>query len=96
MKINKLGWRIAAISIALGASMTLFTACRTADKKWTKHSDKTGAQLWAENCMRCHNFRSPGSQSDDGWEVSMHHMRERAGLTGVEHRKILAFLQSSN
>lgn len=57
---------------------------------------KPGAQLWAESCNRCHNYRSPGSYSDAQWSVAMHHMRIRANLTAEEEKEILAFLKSSN
>src|SRR5437588_502308 len=56
---------------------------------------KSGAQLWADNCQRCHNARSPGSLSPVQWEVAMMHMRVRANLTPEEHKKILEFLKSS-
>jgi hypothetical protein len=56
--------------------------------------EKSGAQLWAENCVRCHNIRSPGSLSPAQWEVAMMHMRVRANLTPEEHKKILEFLKS--
>ena len=55
---------------------------------------KSGAQLWAENCVRCHNIRSPGSYSGMQWEVGLMHMRVRANLTPEEHKKILEFLKS--
>jgi hypothetical protein len=55
---------------------------------------KSGAQLWAENCIRCHNIRSPGSLSPAQWEVAMMHMRVRVNLTPEEHKKILAFLKA--
>lgn len=57
---------------------------------------KGGAQLWAENCMRCHNIRSPRSYTDAQWEVAAHHMRVRGNLLADEHRSILAFLKSGN
>ena len=57
---------------------------------------KSGAQLWAENCVRCHNIRSPGSLSPAQWEVAMMHMRVRANLTPEEHKKILEFLKSGS
>ena len=57
---------------------------------------RSGAQLWAENCARCHNLRSPASLSDAEWAVAAQHMRIRANLTAEEHRKILEFLQSAN
>jgi len=57
---------------------------------------KSGAQLWAENCVRCHNIRSPGSLSPVQWDVAMMHMRARANLTPEEHKKILEFLKSGS
>src|SRR6266550_4251176 len=57
-------------------------------------AEKSGAQLWAENCVRCHNIRSPSNYSPAQWEVVMMHMRVRANLTPQEHKKILAFLKA--
>lgn len=57
---------------------------------------KGGSQLWADNCARCHNIRTPSSYSDAEWQVAMHHMRVRANLTAEEHKKILEFLKSAN
>jgi hypothetical protein len=59
-------------------------------------AEKSGAQLWAENCVRCHNIRSPSSYSPAQWEVVMMHMRVRANLTAEEHKKILEFLKSGS
>lgn len=56
----------------------------------------SGSQLWAANCMRCHNMRSPSSYSDTQWEVAVHHMRVRANLTAEESEKIVGFLKSAN
>ena len=55
-----------------------------------------GAQLWAENCSRCHNIRPPQSYSDAQWEAVVMHMRMRANLTGAEQRTITQFLQASH
>jgi len=55
-----------------------------------------GAQLWADNCIRCHNTRPPRALSDEQWSIVMMHMRVRAGLTGKEQRQILKFLQAAN
>jgi hypothetical protein len=57
---------------------------------------KSGAQLWSENCVRCHNIRSPSNYSPAQWEVVMLHMRVRANLTPEEHKKILEFLKSGS
>ncbi len=57
---------------------------------------KGGAEVWAQNCARCHNMRSPSAYSDKQWEVITQHMRVRANLTAEETRKILEFLKSGN
>ena len=36
---------------------------------------KSGAQLWGENCNRCHIARSPSLYSTQEWEIIGHHMR---------------------
>ena len=55
-----------------------------------------GAQLWAQNCNRCHNYRAPASLSDQQWKIVLHHMRVRANLTATEHKAILRFLQAAH
>ena len=62
----------------------------------TPRAEKGGAELWAENCVRCHNIRSPSSYSPMQWEVATMHMRVRANLTPEEHKKILEFLKSGS
>ena len=57
---------------------------------------KAGAQLWAENCSRCHNIRPPESFNDAQWQAVVHHMRLRADLTGEDAREITVFLQASH
>lgn len=59
-------------------------------------SAKGGAQLWGENCNRCHNYRPPQSFSDTQWEAVVMHMRLRADLTGEERRKITEFMKASH
>lgn len=56
----------------------------------------SGAELWAANCARCHNLRSPSEYSDANWEIAGLHMRIRANLTAEEHRAITDFLKSAN
>ncbi len=56
----------------------------------------SGAEIWANNCARCHNFRDPTTLSDSQWDVAMMHMRVRAKLNGADARAVLKFLQASN
>lgn len=57
-----------------------------------KIAAKSGAQLWAENCQRCHNTPSPASFSHEQWLTIGMHMQTRAQLTDKERDKIIAFL----
>ena len=57
---------------------------------------KSGAQLWGENCLRCHNAPSPETFSDTEWDVAIMHMRVRANLTEDEAVKIAEFLKTAN
>jgi cytochrome c553 len=61
----------------------------------TKVKAKTGAQLWAENCIRCHNTPSPSTFSSEQWETVGMHMQTRALLTNEEREKIVKFLQQN-
>lgn len=54
---------------------------------------KSGVQLWAENCQRCHNTPSPSTFSHDQWTTIGMHMQTRAQLTDEERDKIVAFLR---
>jgi mono/diheme cytochrome c family protein len=93
----------AVIVIALAVLTWLVIGCST-EKQSTEvaagttaaPTGKSGAELWAENCVRCHNIRSPSSYSPAQWEVVMMHMRVRANLTPEEHKKILGFLKSGS
>ena len=58
-------------------------------------ASKSGAQLWGENCQRCHNIPSPTAFKGENWEVVGTHMEVRANLTEVEKDKIVEFLKSN-
>ncbi|HLG36179.1 MAG TPA: cytochrome c [Bacteroidia bacterium] len=59
-------------------------------------ADKSGAQLWGENCVRCHINPSPVDFNDEQWTTLSLHMRIRANLTQDETKKIFDFLKMSN
>jgi len=82
---------------------TLLAACSTRTGNSMEESElqqvssaPSGAQIWADTCGRCHNFRDPATLSDAQWEVAIMHMRVRAKLNGADARAVLKFLQSSN
>ena len=76
------------VAILSGLASILITSCM----ETAKISAKSGAQLWAENCQRCHNTPSPASFSHEQWLTIGMHMQTRAQLTDKERDKIVAFL----
>ncbi|PWT99336.1 MAG: hypothetical protein C5B52_10785 [Bacteroidetes bacterium] len=69
--------------------ISMIDSCKVSQKV----SMKSGAQLWAENCQRCHNTPSPSSFSPEQWETIGMHMQTRALLTEDEKKKIVEFLK---
>lgn len=55
-----------------------------------------GARVWADNCMRCHNARSPMERTDRQWVTIVAHMRARANLTRSEANAVSVYLQAIN
>jgi hypothetical protein len=91
------------ISIFIGIVFTQCTVQQTATDSGSSKKgapdyvlQKSGAQIWAESCIRCHNTASPATFSDVEWDVLVTHMDLRAQLTEVEAKKVLEFLQSAN
>ena len=75
----------------------VFASCKSTDAASSSViAGKVGAQLWSENCTRCHNAPSPTDYSDQQWDIIGTHMQVRAQLTDVEQKKIIEFLQTAN
>jgi hypothetical protein len=93
----KISGRNKIISLTLVAALTsmsvvMMNGCKVPESI----ANKSGAQLWGENCIRCHNSPDPKTYSDDQWDAAAEHMRQKAILTDVEITKIKAFLKSAN
>ncbi len=82
---------IAVFAVVLAA--VFITSCATTSEV---SAAKSGAQLWGENCLRCHNTPSPATFSDPEWDAAVLHMRVRANLTDDEAVKVAEFLKSAN
>ncbi len=81
---------ILSLLFVLISSMAVILNSCTASQKIKA---KSGAQLWAENCQRCHNTPSPSTFSPEKWETIGMHMQSRALLTETEKNKIVEFLK---
>lgn len=62
----------------------------------SKVANKSGAQLWGENCSRCHNAPGPGEFNNDNWDIIGTHMQVRANISKADIDKIIEFLKSAN
>ena len=82
---------ISILAISAVISSTIISGCAVSQNI----KDKSGAQLWGENCNRCHNSPSMDQYAKEQWEVIGTHMRVRANVTEDEANKIVAFLQGS-
>jgi len=77
------------IAILISSSSLLLDSCAP-----TKDiSEKSGVQLWGENCNRCHSAPSQEQYSKTQWDVIGNHMKLKAGLTHDEMTKIVAYLK---
>jgi len=81
-----------ALILALLFGIIGISSCEVSKKV----QDKSGAQLWGENCGRCHNAPGPGEFSNSNWDIVGTHMRIRTNITDTEEKKIVEFLKSAN
>jgi len=51
-----------------------------------------GAAVYADNCGRCHNPRTPADLDDGAWRAVSFHMRVKANLTPQEFEALELFL----
>ena len=91
MKIiyNKQITVLSTLILLIGSMIIILNSCTTSQKI----TMKSGAQLWGENCQRCHNTPSPSTFSPEKWETIGMHMQSRALLTETEKNKIVEFLK---
>jgi len=83
---------ISSIIVAVSlSSITLISSCAVSQKV----QNKTGIQLWGENCGRCHNAPGPGEFSAANWEIIGRHMRIRTNITETEEKKIIDYLKTT-
>ena len=86
---NKKTTILTAMMVVIGLNIVILNSCTVSQKIMAK----SGAQLWSENCQRCHNTPSPSTYSPEKWETIGLHMQSRALLTEREKEKIVAFLK---
>jgi len=83
---------ILSVIAFIAFATTIMNGCSVSKKV----ADKSGAQLWAENCNRCHNAPAPGEFNNANWDIVGMHMQVRANFTKTEITKVIDFLKSTN
>lgn len=84
------------IILLLIAVVTIVAVSLSSCSVSQKVANKSGTQLWAENCNRCHNAPAPGEFNNDNWEIVGMHMQVRANLTKTDVDKVIDFLKAAN
>jgi hypothetical protein len=82
---------LSALILITGWALFGISSCKVSQNV----KDKTGTQLWGENCGRCHNAPGPGEFSNVNWNIIGTHMRVRANITETEEKKIIEYLKST-
>lgn len=57
-------------------------------------AQRSGVEIWAQSCGRCHRPQPANRYTADAWETIMAQMRIYARLTDDEASAVLQFLQS--
>lgn len=82
---------IIILFFVIGISLIAIQSCVSA-----KVNNKSGSQLWSENCLRCHNTPPSSAFTNTQLEIVNTHMKQRAMLTDDEYKKILDFMQQGD
>jgi hypothetical protein len=90
MKLSGIAYLSLAVNLLLSSSGAM------AEEGSQMQRYMQGSKLWQQNCARCHNLRRPENYTDRQWEIVVHHMRLRAGLTGEETAVLAGFLKAIN
>lgn len=80
------------LSVVIIIAIVTVTSCKSTQVI----ANKTGVQLWAENCTRCHYAPTAIDFNDHEWDIIGMHMQVHAQLTKIEKNKIIEYLKDSN
>jgi len=100
LRMNTKKGRIFAAAILTALStlglLSVVGSIRADDANSQNGALKSGAQLWEENCIMCHEVKPRSSFSPSKLDAIKRHMREEADLSPEEQEAILGFLKSGN
>lgn len=90
-------WLLIALNAAvLAAGTGAFAGDGVSGESAPAPANRGRAEIWEQNCGRCHNLRSPASYSDSQWDLIITHMRIRGTLTADEAKAVLELMKAGN
>ncbi len=95
-RLKKISLLFGLIIMILSIMLGDYAHAQGEDKEEMQESELSGADLWSQNCSRCHNIRSPQEFNDAQWEIIVSHMRIIGGIPAAQARAITKFLQETN
>ena len=105
MKLAPISRRIPLVGLSALALLTLAAGCASGGPEGSSLEPEAadpgqliaaGAEVYGNNCARCHNARAAAEKNDLDWNLVVAHMRARANLTGSQTRSVQAFLAMVN
>ncbi len=57
------------------------------------YAQRSGVEIWSQNCGRCHQLQPPNRYTADQWETIVDQMMLQARLTDDEAKAVLEFLK---
>lgn len=79
-----------------GKRILLLVGCLTVSSLGLPASagaQRSGVEIWAQNCGRCHMPQPANRYTADQWETIVYNMRQLARLTDAETEAVLEFLK---
>lgn len=62
----------------------------------SRPTEINGASVYADNCNRCHEYRSPTEFNGPQWSIITTHMRVVGGIPADESRAVFEYLKSQH
>jgi len=92
-----IGPLVVAVSIVtLRSPPVVYAGPELTPEKPLENTSRSGADLYATHCSRCHQERFATEFTSTQWKTIMLHMRVRANLTAEDANEILKYLQENS
>jgi hypothetical protein len=91
------GFVVLAVSIFSGRGLpAVYAGPVAAPESPVEKQSRSGAELYATHCSRCHQERFATEFTSAQWKTIMLHMRVRANLTAEDANEIVKYLRENS